>query len=113
MSASPEARPHNVVAFRLPEDEGGQLTPLGDAVLAALRLRTLVDTLSVTDRRKLAPRLNELTADVAAHPGLSTDAHCARWLLDRLTGVWDRLSATERAALAPELRQMASVNHTA
>lgn len=110
MPASPD---QNVVAFRLPEDEGAELTPLGDAVLAALRLRMQIDTLSDADRRKLAPRLNELTADVAAIPGATTDANAARWLLDRFTAFWGRLSPTERAQLAPELQQLTALDRTA
>ena len=78
-----------------------------------LRLRAHIDTLSDADHRKLAPRLNEPTADVAAIPGATTDANAARWLLDRFTAFWGRLSPAERAALAPELQQLTALDRTA
>ena len=92
-----------VVQFRLPADQGAELTPLGHATLAVMRLHLQVRELSDDDVRKLAPRLYALAHEAARASGASENVRMARYMAGRLSALLGLLSVEERASISADL----------
>jgi hypothetical protein len=104
--------PPNVVPIAVVDAEPRiRMTPRGEAVLAADRLRRLVEALPREDREELAPILADLSYTTAkaavVDDGTLRIDRWTSWMVTRVGRAWQDLSPAQRERLAPRLLAIA------